>query len=102
MTGDPDRPPVRIGSPQAFPLFSQAGPKELLESEQLAARRYWLGIPGGDMTCTYPGPWVQASRAPLKAYARPPEIGEHNEEIYRRRLGLSRRELAALGRAGVV
>jgi formyl-CoA transferase len=31
-----------------------------------------------------------------------PELGEHNEEIYLRELGLSRQELADLDEAGVV
>jgi len=39
-------------------------------------------------------PWRISSRAPL--------IGEHNEEIYCRELGLQKTELALLAEAGVV
>jgi crotonobetainyl-CoA:carnitine CoA-transferase CaiB-like acyl-CoA transferase len=69
------------------PVFS---PSEIVESEQLAERDYWVRVRHEDIgeSFIYPGapyllsetPWAQRGRAPL--------LGEHNEQVYGELLGL--------------
>jgi formyl-CoA transferase len=79
-----------------------ATPEDLVHSEQFKARGFFAEVDrpyAGRQTYSQgpvlmsEGSWV-TERAPL--------LGEHNAEILEGRLGLSRRELAALRRAGVV
>ncbi len=79
-------------------------PKDLLESPQLAARQYYVGVEHPELgeTITYPGAPCKLSRTPWRIWNRAPLIGEHNREIYLGELGLSPDELAQLEQAGVV
>jgi crotonobetainyl-CoA:carnitine CoA-transferase CaiB-like acyl-CoA transferase len=78
--------------------------KDLLESEQLNARNYWIEVkhPELDKTITYPGASVKTNAAPWQFYCRAPLIGEHNEEIYIQELGFSRDQLVALKGNGAI
>lgn len=77
--------------------------KETLEDPQLEARRFWQKVEHQDVgaSLTYPG-------VPFKIHGfsyelrRAPRIGEDNEEIYIRKLGLSRAELVSLQETGVI
>ena len=51
---------------------------------------------------TYPGAPVKMTETPWKIHRRAPLIGEHNEEVYLKELGLSREELALLKANGVI
>jgi CoA:oxalate CoA-transferase len=76
---------------------------DLLNSDHLKARGFFVEIAhplAG--TYKYPG-------APLKYHATPweirmpaPVLGQHNQEIFGQRLGLSAARIAELGRAGVL
>jgi crotonobetainyl-CoA:carnitine CoA-transferase CaiB-like acyl-CoA transferase len=79
-----------------------ATPEDLLESEQLTARNFFVEVEhpvvgrhryAGAPFIMSETPW-QTGRAPL--------LGEHNEEVYCERLGLSREELARLEAEGIV
>jgi benzylsuccinate CoA-transferase BbsE subunit len=78
--------------------------KDLLESDQLAAREYFVAVehPELDDTLTYPGAPVKLSETPWRIQRRPPLVGEHNEEVYEKELGISREEIILLAQAGVI
>jgi len=75
---------------------------DLLEDEQLNARRFWVEL---DHPFTGKMPYAGApfimSETPVQ-YGRAPLLGEHNEEIYLSHLGLTREELVRLRQNGVI
>jgi crotonobetainyl-CoA:carnitine CoA-transferase CaiB-like acyl-CoA transferase len=77
---------------------------EVLQSEQLAARRYWqsLSHPELGQTVRYPGPFAKFSAAPLRYRYRPPTVGEHNREVYIGELGVSEPQFVELQRKGII
>ena len=78
--------------------------KEVLASEQLAARNYWQSLehPELGQTIRYPGPFAKFSAAPLRYRYRPPTVGEHNREIYVDELGFSEQQVKDMQHAGVI
>lgn len=77
---------------------------EVVEFEQLASRDYWRDVehPESGGAFRYPGPFAKLSETPIEYRRRAPLIGEHNDEVYRDELGLSRVELANLRTQGVI
>ena len=75
-----------------------------MKSRQLEARDYWVEVEHPELgeSFKYPGPSVKLSGTPMRTQRRPPLLGEHNEEIYCRELGLSRQEVVLLCSAGVI
>jgi crotonobetainyl-CoA:carnitine CoA-transferase CaiB-like acyl-CoA transferase len=86
---------------QLYPLLT---PKDELEFEQLNIREYWEEVehPELEATITYPGAFAKITEAPCRIRRRAPLIGEHNEEIYVRELGLPVEELLVLKQAKIV
>jgi hypothetical protein len=78
--------------------------KETLEFPQLAARGYWTEIAHPELgtTITYPGGFVRATETACQIRHRAPLIGEHNQEVYGKVLGLSKAELRALKQSKVI
>ncbi len=78
--------------------------RELLEDEHLKARNYWVKIPHPELndTLTYPGNLNAFSKTPGRILRRAPLIGEHNEEVYLKDLGISREKLLILKQAAVI
>ena len=75
---------------------------DLLEDEQYKARGYWVELDHPEAgRRPYAGPPFKMSETPAE-YERAPLLGEHNEEIYLGRLGLSRGDLEKLKENGVV
>lgn len=75
---------------------------DLLHSEHLNARGFFaqIGHPeAGELT--YPGAPYRFSASPWALRRPAPCLGQHNEEIYCGRLGLSREELEELEKGGV-
>jgi benzylsuccinate CoA-transferase BbsE subunit len=74
------------------PVFS---PREIVESEHLAARDYWIWVKHEDIgeSFLYPGaPW-RLSATPWQQRGRAPHLGEHNGDVYGGLLGLGEDEL---------
>ncbi len=79
-------------------------PEEVIDDPHFRARGFAVEVEHAELgeSFTYPGapyklpasPWAISSRAPL--------LGEHNEAVYVRELGVTSDELAALKTAGVV
>ena len=83
------------------PVYS---PREIVESDQLAARDYWVQVRHEDIgeTFAYPGaPW-KLSGTPWKQRGRAPHLGEHTAEVYGEVLGLDAEEVARLRRSMVI
>jgi CoA:oxalate CoA-transferase len=79
------------------------GVDELLRHPQLLARDMIRKLPHPKLgEVMVPGVAVKLSDTPGAIARLGPELGEHNDEVYRRLLGLSGDELAALRAAGVV
>ncbi len=79
-------------------------PRDIAEHPQLEARDYWQKVDHTDLgvTLRYPSRFCLLSDAPCNIWRRAPLIGEHNQEIYQKELGLSSEELVALKQAGII
>jgi crotonobetainyl-CoA:carnitine CoA-transferase CaiB-like acyl-CoA transferase len=78
--------------------------KDIVENPQLKAREVWQEVehPELDTKITYPGSWVKMSESSCEIQCRAPLIGEHNQEIYVKELGLSEDELVMLKQGGII
>ncbi len=77
------------------PVF---GPREIVASEQLAARDYWVSVLHDDLgqSFIYPGaPW-KLTKTPWRQGGRAPHVGEHNEEVYGTLLGIEPAQLRTM------
>lgn len=77
---------------------------DIMASEQLAARDFFVPIQHEDLdaTLSYPGPFAKLSETPLTIPGRAPHLGEHNAEVYGGILGYSREKLVALRAVGAI
>ena len=78
--------------------------RDIFEDEHMRARENLIPVPGpGGDTLWMPGIVPKLSRTPGRVTsAGPATVGAHNEEIYCGRLGLTRDDLAALAKKGIV
>lgn len=85
-------------------LYPVATVSDLLAHPQLIARDYWIPVAHPELgtTVAYPGPFIKSSPTPCVTGHRAPLVGEHNEEIYCKRLGVSQQEMVELRRRGVI
>lgn len=85
-------------------LYPVATTQDMLENPQLAARGFWVELEHPDLgvTLSYPGAFGLFSEAPIKIRRRAPLIGEHNDEIYGKELGISKEKQLILKQAGVI
>ncbi len=84
-----------------------AGPvntmKDVVEDAHLRQRQYFVTVARDDTgPLTYPGAPYRLSRTPWAIRRPAPRLGEHNEEVYGGRLGISREELLLLGQTGII
>jgi crotonobetainyl-CoA:carnitine CoA-transferase CaiB-like acyl-CoA transferase len=86
---------------QLYPVSTHA---DMLKSPQLEARNFWQEVEHPELgtSITYPGAFVNASEAPPRISRRAPLIGEHNQEIYEKELGISKKELLILKQSSVI
>ena len=76
--------------------------EDLLNDEQYVARDYWIEINHPETgALPYAGAPFKMSQTPARP-TRAPLLGEHNEEIYCSRLGMSREDLVRLRQGGVI
>jgi crotonobetainyl-CoA:carnitine CoA-transferase CaiB-like acyl-CoA transferase len=78
--------------------------EEALKFPHFVARNFWVDVnhPELGASLTYPGAFVKFSEADCGIKFRAPLIGEHNEEIYVKELGFSRKELTDLKQRSVI
>jgi crotonobetainyl-CoA:carnitine CoA-transferase CaiB-like acyl-CoA transferase len=86
---------------QIVPIYDS---KDTLASTQLRARQFWVDINHAELAdnITYPGAFAQFSETPIRIRHRAPLIGEHNEEIYIEKLGMTIEEISTLKSRGVI
>jgi len=79
-------------------------PADVIESHQLKARDYWVDLehPESGITLSYPKHFFLSNQTENFVKRRAPLIGEYNEDIYVKELGLSSTEIAALKKASVI
>lgn len=77
---------------------------DIFEDPHLRGRRFWQFIDHPELgdRIPYPGAPYLAAEAPYQIRRRAPLIGEHNDEVFRRELGLSNDQIRALKSAGVI
>jgi crotonobetainyl-CoA:carnitine CoA-transferase CaiB-like acyl-CoA transferase len=77
------------------PVF---GPREIVESKQLAGRDYFVRVQHEDLgeSFIYPGAPFKLSETPWAQRGRAPHAGEHNEQVYGELVGLDAAELRRL------
>ena len=79
-------------------------PTDILSHPQLEARDYWQELEHADLgvTLRYPGRFCLPLETPCKLWRRAPLIGEHNQEIYQKEIGLSNEKLVTLKQGGII
>ncbi len=75
-----------------------------MEADHFKAREYWTQVEYPELgdTLTHVGAPVKLSEAPWQIRRRAPVVGEDNEQVYLRELGLSPQEYMLLRRAAVI
>jgi len=84
-------------------LYPVYGAKEIREDPQLMARGFWSNVDFpelGEVTFFPGSPFIFSGER--QDIHRAPLIGEHNEDIYRGVLGISKEEFVTLKEAGVI
>ncbi|MBM2824722.1 MAG: CoA transferase [Dehalococcoidales bacterium] len=78
--------------------------RDLMEDPHLQERGYWVEVEHPELndTIVYGGAPFHSDVMPYQYYRRAPLIGEHNQEVYIKELGLTRQELAILMEGGVI
>jgi crotonobetainyl-CoA:carnitine CoA-transferase CaiB-like acyl-CoA transferase len=81
-----------------------ASPADVLENQQLASRKYWtdLKYPEMDTTFKQPSRFFLSNETENYVSLKAPNIGEHNDEIYGKELGLSNTEIETFKRDKVI
>jgi len=77
--------------------------EDIRENPQLKTREFWKEVEHPELNerLTYPGPFVKTSENPWRG-RRAPLIGEHNEEVYEKELGLAKEDVLVLKQAGII
>jgi len=85
-------------------LSAVADIRDLLDNEQLIALGYWTKVEHPELhdTILFPGHFFRSSESHSKIGRRAPLIGEHNQEIYEREMGLSKKRILTLRQRNVI
>ena len=95
---------TELGVKHRIMMAEMADASDVFSNPQLKARDYWVEVEHPELgdKLTYCGPPIKLSGAPWEIRQRAPLVGEHNEEIYGKELGLSREQLILLKQAKVI
>ena len=76
----------------------------MLKLPQLSIREFWEEVEHPELgtRITYPGAFAKLAEGSCGIRRRAPHIGEHNEEIYIKEMGMSPEELAHLAQTGSI
>lgn len=85
-----------------IPLSAIKTIAEVVEDPHIAARDMIVQVPMGAEMVRMFGQPVKLSGTPAGPYAKAPDVGEHNAEVYARLAGLSADDLARLAKDGVI
>lgn len=93
----------RAAQARRIPFAPVSTMGDLLRSEHLRARGFFVEITQPvARTHKYPGAPLKYGRTPWEIRRPAPTLGQHNDDIYRGRLGLSAEELAELRSQGLI
>jgi crotonobetainyl-CoA:carnitine CoA-transferase CaiB-like acyl-CoA transferase len=92
------------GLRRGIQAISISSPADVCEDRQLKARNFWVDLdhPELGITLTYPKHFFVCSETENYVRRRAPLIGEDNDEIYKKTLGLSSSEINLLKEANVI
>ena len=95
---------VQLAMENRFQLGPCNNAADVLQYPQLLARDYWKEIEHPELgtSLKYPGGAVMTTGGYCGIRRRAPFIGEHNNEIYQKELGISARKLRALKESRVI
>ena len=92
-----------MGQRLGCPVAPYNTTKEVVDSGQMEARGFFVDIEHPEAgKFKYPSAPYKFSKTPWKAVHPAPLLGQHNEEVYCRRLGYSKQELTQLRETGVI
>ncbi len=94
---------VREGQEKHFPVGVVNTAKDVVESEQLAFREFFVEVDhpeAGQMKL--PGLPYRLSESPWRVRLPAPLLGQHNEDVFCQRLGYSRTDLVRMRQAGII
>jgi crotonobetainyl-CoA:carnitine CoA-transferase CaiB-like acyl-CoA transferase len=85
-------------------LYPVSTVEDIALSEQLASRDYWVELdhPELDTKIKYPGAFTKSTGLPPRLKHRAPLIGEHNQSIYQKELGITPDTMARLKQSEVI
>jgi benzylsuccinate CoA-transferase BbsF subunit len=83
------------GQRRGVMIYPVSSVRDLLESPQLKARKFWTKVENPDQNgfIIYPGAWAKMSDVPIGIMRRAPHLGEHDEEV-RKELSFSFHKVA--------
>lgn len=85
------------------PVGAVSTMEELLNSEQLQARDFFVEVDHPKIgRVKFPTAPYRFSKTPWRLERRAPLLGEHNDEVYCRRLGYSREDLVRMRATGII
>jgi CoA:oxalate CoA-transferase len=92
------------GQALSCPIAPVNSPKDVVESEQMEARKFFdeMVHPEVGRLKKFPSAPFKMSKTPWRLDRPAPLLGQHNEEIYSERLGYTADELAQLKKANVI
>jgi crotonobetainyl-CoA:carnitine CoA-transferase CaiB-like acyl-CoA transferase len=95
---------MEFGQLMRFPWAKVASISEVVQNPQLNAREYFVEAcdPQSSRRYKFPGAPVKMSGSPWRVSSQVPRLGEYNEEIYHRRLGITPAEMERLEAEGVI
>jgi benzylsuccinate CoA-transferase BbsE subunit len=85
-------------------LYPLADNKDILDNIQLKSRDYWVELEHPELgeKIKYPGAFAKTTGITPRVYRRAPLIGEHNQEVYEKELGIPKDKLIVLKQAKVI
>jgi crotonobetainyl-CoA:carnitine CoA-transferase CaiB-like acyl-CoA transferase len=93
----------RRSQEKGIPIGAVRKADQVLKDKQMATRGFFVEIEHQETgKLKYPGVPYRFSKIQREAPSAAPLLGQHNEEIYYRRMGYSKRDLAKLKEAGVI
>jgi crotonobetainyl-CoA:carnitine CoA-transferase CaiB-like acyl-CoA transferase len=88
---------------KALPVGAVRTAGQILKDKQMASRGFFVEVEHQETgKLTYPGVPYRFSKIQRKAPMAAPLLGQHNEEIYCKRMGYSKRDLSRMKEAGVI
>ena len=95
---------LKLAIENRFQLGPCHNAADILRYPQLQARGFWQDIEHPELgtSIKYPGGAVVTTQGYCGIRRRAPLIGEHDEDIYKKELGMSAKEMAALKKKGII